>query len=812
MKKMYMIGNAHLDPVWLWTWQEGFQENKATCRSALDRLDEFPDAVFTSSSAQFYEWIEQNDPEMFKEITNRIKEGRWVLCGGWWIQPDCNIPSGESFARHALISQNYFKEKFGITVKTGYNVDSFGHQGMLPQILNLSGMENYVFMRPGPQEKGLPGRNFIWESDDGSRVYAFRIPFSYCTFGKLEEHMKACLEEYDAGVDELMCFYGVGNHGGGPTIENIRTVQKVKEEWKDVEVQLSDPDTYFADLKEKYPNLPIVHGDLQHHASGCYSAQSEIKRMNRKSENALLKAEKFSVLSEMMGAHPYPEEFQKGWKRVLFNQFHDTLAGSAIERAYTDARNEYGEAISIAGRNENNSLQAISFKIDIEKEEGMLPVVVFNPHSWNVKENVEVETGQFQNCCCGDNLLVKDMQGREIPCQMVASEAKVNGRMRVVFSAEIPALGYKTFKLYSCDKQEKHPMGNELVLENDKLSIRFDKATGAIASIWRKEEQVELCGGVLGRAAVMKDDSDTWSHDVVRFQNLEGYFAPASIKKTECGDVRTSIRVISKYNRSTLVQTYTLYKDEEMVRVSSRINWQEQFRCVKLQFPVNLDQYHGTYEIPFGHIEKSCNGEEEPMQRWMDMSGMQTDNHKLICGMSVLNDGKYSGSMERNRMDLTVLRSPVYAHHAPYVLEEEMDEYSFIDQGIQEFKYTLIPHMGSWKHSSVVQRAEELNQPCTAIIETCHKGAYPQEAGAVKVSRANIVMSALKKAENDDAYIARFYEIEGERTKADINFEFLGKTIQAEFGPYQIKTFRITSYPGEESVETDFMEWEMKNK
>ena len=165
MKKMYMIGNAHLDPVWLWPWQEGFQENKATCRSALERLNEYEDVIFTSSSAQFYEWIEKNDPEMFLEIEKRIREGRWVICGGWWVQPDCNIPCGESFARHALISQNYFKEKFGVTAKTGYNVDSFGHQGMMPQILQLSGMENYVFMRPSPQEKGLPARNFIWESD-----------------------------------------------------------------------------------------------------------------------------------------------------------------------------------------------------------------------------------------------------------------------------------------------------------------------------------------------------------------------------------------------------------------------------------------------------------------------------------------------------------------------------------------------------------------------------------------------------------------------------------------------------------------------
>ncbi len=805
MKKLYMIGNAHLDPVWLWTWQEGFQENKATCRSALDRLNEYKDVVFTSSSAQFYEWIEKNDPKMFAEIKARIKEGRWVLCGGWWVQPDCNIPSGESFARHALLSQNYFKEKFGVTARTGYNVDSFGHNGMIPQMLRLSGMENYVFMRPGPQEKGLPSRNFIWESDDGSRVLAFRLPYSYCTFGQLEDHMRACLEEFDPGMEELMCFYGVGNHGGGPTVENIETIHKIQKEWKNVEILFSDPDAYFDAIREKYTDLPVVHGDLQHHASGCYSAQSQIKRWNRKAENALLRAEKFGVLSEASGGQPYPDRFGEAWRRVLFNQFHDTLAGSAIERAYEDAGNEYGEALSIAARNENYSLQAISFDIHIEKEEEMLPVVVFNPHSWETQEMVEVETGFFHDTA-DRRFVVKDSENREIFCQQISTEAKVNGRVRLAFAARVPALGYATYRIFRTNQPEEKKTGNIPILENDRLRVCFDEKTGAVSSIWRKDTQTEFCDGVLGRAAVIRDTSDTWSHAVFRFQDVEGYFSPVSIKKTEDGPVRSSVRVISRYGNSTLVQTYTLYREEVVIRVSARVNWQEKFRCVKLQFPVKLDQYHGTYEIPFGNIEKACNGEEEPMQRWMDLTGMQTDNHKNICGLAVLNDGKYSGSMEKNRMDLTVLRSPVYAHHNPYVLEDEEEDYSYIDQGIQDFRYTLVPHMGSWKNSGIVQAAEELNQPCAVVIETYHAGKRPQKAEYLRVSDEHVVLSALKKADKGDGYIARFYETAGERVEVLMEWPLFGKQIRTVFEPYQIRTFRISEDPEKTVEETDFLE------
>ena len=184
-QKLHMIGNAHLDPVWLWQWQEGFQETKATFRSVLDRMSEYDDFVYTSSSAAMYEWVENNDPAMFEEIRQRISEGRWEIVGGWWIQPDCNIPNGESFVRQGLYGQRYFLEKFGVTAKVGYNVDSFGHNGMLPQILKKSGMDSYIFMRPMPSEKGLPGRLFLWESSDGSRVTSYRIPFEYLSWGRI---------------------------------------------------------------------------------------------------------------------------------------------------------------------------------------------------------------------------------------------------------------------------------------------------------------------------------------------------------------------------------------------------------------------------------------------------------------------------------------------------------------------------------------------------------------------------------------------------------------------------------------------------
>lgn len=808
MKKLHMIGNAHLDLVWLWPWQEGFQENKATFQSMLDRLDEYDDVVFTSSSAQCYEWVEHNDPAMFEKIARRIREGRWVLCGGWWVQPDCNIPCGESFARQALLGQNYFREKFGVTATVGYNVDSFGHHGMMPQLLRLSGLEHYVFMRPGPHEKGMPARNFIWESDDGSRVTAFRLPFTYCAWDDLEGHIRACEGEFDAGVDQLMSFYGVGNHGGGPTIANIEAVRALGEKFPDLDIRFSDPGRYFRELKDKEHLLPVVHGDLQHHASGCYSAHSEIKRMNRRSENSLLRAERFASLSAILGRSEYPADFEHAWKQVLLNQFHDTLAGSGIERAYDDSRNQLGEAISIADRNENNALQAISFAVDIPKEDSMLPVVVFNPHSWEANVPVEMESGMFGNLFRGSSFRVVDSDGNELPCQRIRPDAMTGGRWRIVFPAKIPALGHATFRVYVTDAAQPYTPSAcpANVLENERMRVRFCETTGHILSIYDKAADLELAGGPCARPVVMEDKSDTWSHAVFRFDKQIGEFSAVSVKKVEDGPVRSSVRVISKYGASTLVQTFTLYRGGTDLHVAAKVNWQEKFQCLKLRFPVNLDQYEPVYEIPFGVISRAAGGEEEAMQKWMDLSGLQHDD-KRVRGLAILNDSKYSAAIEGNVMDLMVLRSPVYAHHDPFVLEDEIDDYSFIDQGIQSFRYVIAPHMGGWREAGIVRKAQELNLPCPSVTETYHQGAMPQRMGSITIDAPNVLLSSFKRAHSGDGYVIRFYECHGQGAEVGVDLPCLGKTIRTAIRPWEIKTFAVSADPGAEPVELNLLEW-----
>ncbi|MDR2816309.1 MAG: twin-arginine translocation signal domain-containing protein [Proteiniphilum sp.] len=351
---MYMIGHGHIDPVWLWPWTEGVSVVLSTFRSALDRIKETRGVVFTSSSAQFYQWVADNNPGMLQEIRQRVKEGLWNVVGGWWVEPDMNIPSGEAMVRQGLYGQRTLEKLVGQRATVAFNADSFGHPGTLPQIIKKQGMENYVFMRPQKHEKTLPSNLFWWEGPDGSRVLTYRIPESY-NYGGDEDGMRNWVQKFteyakEHPVSMMMVFYGHGDHGGGPTKANIKGITQIQKEKDAPNVIFGNVDYYFKEVRA-LPELalPTVKDDLQHHAVGCYSAESEIKKNNRLSEAALVVAEKITAVGSMIWGAAYPkEDFTKAWKQVLFLQFHDSLAGSSLMAHSKDAREGYNYALNIA--------------------------------------------------------------------------------------------------------------------------------------------------------------------------------------------------------------------------------------------------------------------------------------------------------------------------------------------------------------------------------------------------------------------------------------------------------------------------------
>jgi alpha-mannosidase len=815
-RTLHMIGNAHIDPVWLWQWQEGFQEVLATFRSALDRMNEDPDFRFTASSAVFYTWVERVDPEMFAEIQARVAEGRWELVGGWWIEPDCNIPNGESFVRQGLYGQRYFRDRFGITAHVGFNVDSFGHAATLPQILRKSGLDAYVFLRPGPHEKGLPGRLFRWVSDDGSEVMAFRIPFEYLSWGgDLEPHVRRCAGEMRAPVDEFACFYGVGNHGGGPTRENLQSVRRLNAS-PDLPRLVFSTLTAFVDaVKAKAWPLPVVHGELQRHASGCYAAHSGIKYWNRRAEHTLARAEKWSAIASRVTGLPYPaEEFRRAWKAVLFNQFHDIMAGTSLEVAYEDAHHAYGQALTLADHALNDAVQSLAWNIRIPQDENVKPIAVFNPHPWASCVPVELEVGRIPQ-----GAVLTDETGAPVPFQRVQSHATAGGRSRVAAMIELPPLGYRVYRLWGEDPSvaptpETMPslIASETSLENDRFRLTFDPETGYLVSLYDKEAGVEVLAGPAACPVVIDDPSDTWSHDVLRFDKVIGTFHRTRMRVVEQGPVKAVLRVESAYGSSRLIQDFTLYQGHNVIDVHVKLDWRETLKMLKLRFPANVHFMKVTHSVPYGQIQRPANGEEEPIQGWVDVSGTARGTHTPY-GLSVLNDGKSSVDVSLQDIGLTVLRSPVYAHHTPALLDPDTD-YTYIDQGRQTFTYSLLPHRGSWEEAGTVHRAAELNErPVTLIAAARPEGTLPLADAFLELDRDNVMVTVLKEAEEGGALILRAYEIMGAQTHATLRFPRWHAVIEADFGPSEIKTFRLPIEPGTSRVaageitEVNLLEW-----
>jgi alpha-mannosidase len=826
---LHLIGNSHIDPVWLWQWPEGYQEIRATFRSALDRMREYPEFIFTCDSVAYYEWIAEIDPAMFEEIRERVAEGRWELVGGWWVEPDCNLPGGESFVRQALVGQRFFLEHFGRIATVGYNVDPFGHNAMLPQILRRAGIDSYVFMRPGPHELGLPGPLFWWESADGSRVLAYRLPHEYCAPREdLGNHLDKSIAQLPDHWAEMMAFYGVGNHGGGPTRENLDSIRRLDGVGAMPSLRHSTPAAFFGSVRDALrspDDLPTWQDELQHHAVGCYAAHSGIKRWMRRAENELATAESWATIADVETERPYPRgELGRAWRQVLFNQFHDTFGGTAIEPAYRDARDQLGEASSIANRVQNLAVQSIASRIAIPTEPGVTPIVVFNAEPWPVTAPVELEYGGLKP----DDRLVDDA-GAPVAFQSIQSYATVSAwRSRIVFEAALPPLGYRLYRMRPSAAAPGRTAlrASGTTLENDRLRLTIDPETGRLSSLVAKAaghggRDLELARSGGSRAAVVDDTSDTWGHRRLAYRDEIGAFEMTSVELVEMGPVRAIVRVNSSFGSSRLIEDYVLTAEASAVEVRVILDWHEHARLLKLRYAAPVDPPTATYEIPYGTIERPANGEEEPGERWVDVSGPITvdgggnrdgdggrdgvDAAPIVAGLAVLNDGKYAFDVAGGEIGVTAVRSPIYAHHEPAVPREGV-RYQFQDQGQQRYTLALVPHAGSWAEAGLTRRAIELNRRPTVLFESFHEGSLPAERAFVSIEPDHVVLGALKVAEDGDDLVVRLVETTGRSGDVRVRLPDWSRELAFEIRPYEIRTFRLARDRDAPAVETDLLE------
>lgn len=801
--KIHIVSNAHLDPIWLWRWQEGCGEVLQTFRSAVDRIKEYKGLVFTCSSASYYNWVEEIDPELFDEIKKLIKKGKWVPVNGWWVQPDCNMPSAESFARQALYSQLYYYEKFGITCKTGYNVDSFGQNAMLPQLLTQGGMKCYVMMRPDKNEnKEAPENLFWWDSPDGSRVLTYRIPYSYGVSGKrdIDRELPLLRERVENTGHGMMLFFGVGNHGGGPTKGDLDYLAELKKDGFE-ELEYSSPDDYFAETCAGLLDVPVWNKELQHHASGCYSATSMVKQLNRKAENWLASAEKWnSVAAKLTNLPAATKSFGDAWKEVCFNQFHDILCGCSIMEAYDDVRDSMGHAMHIAAVEENKALlkiaglvntwlDGVSDSVTCNERHHCRnlnfprPVIVFNPLSYEVEQPVRTYHPSAR---------VTDSDGNDVLFQNVRSSRSNDSHLDTVFNAKVPALGYATYWLWHADsdlgvfaKAETALKCDGLTIENEFIRVKFSDKTGGIISIVNKSNGTEYLGSESCVPTVFDNsEPDTWAHNIFKFDKVLGKMKLESIEVVESGDARIVVRTKHVYNGSYLKQDFVLHSGMEQIRVKCTALWQEPLTILKMPVTVSGDNPVSTYEIPGGFIERACNGEEDPALTWGDVSA---DGK----GIALISDSKYSYDCTGNTLSLTLLRNCIFADHysdRPYA------DFNYTDEGISRFEYAVYPHTEENGFGCVQRFAAAFNNRLVAVPVSYHKGSLPLKNSFISISKPNVSLMSVKFSEDGsgDAVI-RVCETDGKPVKTAIVCDILDAGFWADFNKFEIKTFRINA-------------------
>jgi alpha-mannosidase len=750
--KIHLIGNAHLDPAWMWRMDEGLAAFRATCRSALDRIREFPGFIFTCSSAAHYDFVERTDLKLFSEIQEAVRNGRWSVVGGWWVEPDCNLPSGESFVRQALLGQRYFESRFGKIATVGYNVDSFGHNANLPQLLRKAGLTSYVFMRPQQEEKELSTALFEWEAPSGDRVTTYRLPLHYSNHGQSTREKLEVLpqiEQYDASYD-WMIFFGVGDHGGGPTIVELKEIERMREMRGDLE--LSDPEQFFANIEKD--RLPVIHGEMQPHAIGCYSAHSEIKQLHRRAERALQQAERAQVLAQMHGISVTGRaQIEQAWKNVLFCEFHDLLGGVAIREACDDAVSMLREAISTSERLIREHLLSLTARIDTSAS--VDNVIVFNLTAHDREELVEFELWQpfdlgeeYQNAA----VYLRTTNGNEIATQRIESSGKIgDDRARFIAKVSVPAFGWTTFGI---ERNGKYELSG-------------------------KDEPCPLS---YTPAVVIRDDSDTWGHGVRSFTDHLRTFNLQSEQMIENGPLRKAWRISSTGPTSGMEEEYYIEPGSDVIELRVFLDWHEQHRILKLRFPHGCKSPQATYEIPFASIERPIGTQEWPGQSWVNVT--ERDGSR---GLTLVTDSKYSYSVDEQYIYVIVARSPLFAHHTPPHEIHRGERLRYQDQGEQEFRILLIPHNGHWS-GDVLPRFES---PLVCELESQHSGDLPKTFRGVLRKSNGIHIGAIKLAEDVNGVIVRAVEQAGKTGEESFELPLLKAKWSASFTPFEIKTFAI---------------------
>lgn len=770
----FCIGHTHIDVAWEWTLAQTREKILRSFSTVLALMKKYPEYKFMSSQAQLYKYLKTDAPELYAEVKEMVKQGRWEVEGGMWVEADCNLCSGESLVRQFLYGKRFMKEEFGVDSKILWLPDVFGYSAALPQILQKSGIDKFVTSKIGWNEMNkMPYDTFMWHGIDDTPVFTHFMtaqdkvkgcePATNVTYNaKLNANqLRGAYDRYQQKdlYDDVLITFGFGDGGGGPYAKDLEYFDRLKHGIPGTSTpKMAFSGEFFDDIKSKTennPKLPHWVGELylEFHR-GTYTSQAKNKKYNRKSEFMFQRAETLSLLSEHLNGYKYrKEDMQKSWEIILLNQFHDIIPGSSINEVYVDSHKQYEEIGEIGNSIIDDTTKAIAENVNGE-------YVVFNPHSFVNSGAVEVD---------GKYYFVKD----------------------------VPAKGYKAVELV--DEVSKVTATASL-LENDFFKITLDDK-GTFTSIFDKRNNREvLKNGARGNVLTAYEDYpreyDNWEMSSYYTEKSWEVDKVESVETVNEGE-RAGLKITKKFKNSTIVQTVFLYNNIDKIDFDTFIDWKESHIILKTAFPVDVNTNKATYDIQFGSVERPTHKNTSwDAARFEVCAHKYCDLSEFDYGVSLMNDCKYGHAIHNGVMSLTLLKCGTFP-------DPEADKCE------HTFTYSLYPHSSDYRTAGTIKKAYDLNVPMLCVKGG--NGSLPTEYSLFKVNKDNIIFETAKKAEDDDTIVLRGCEYFNKRTVANITFGFDVKkayicdmlenaqielavnnnSVSVEFNPYEIITLKI---------------------
>ncbi len=756
MEKVHLVCNSHIDPSWMWDYQEGIGVAVSTFYQAAEFFKEF-DYIFNHNESLLYEFVEQTDPALFARIQELVKAGKWHIMGGWYLQPDCNLPCGESFVRQIKLGRQYFSEKFGVRPTTAINFDSFGHSVGIVQILKKCGFDSYICCRPMPEMVELPARVFLWVGKDGSAIKTIRANDDSLYLSILGNGLEDVKRKMDmcGDTDVGLVLWGVGNHGGNPSRKDLRDITDLIAQSESVEIVHSTPEAYFA---EKEPRVEY-HKSMQPCLIGAYTSMNSVKQKNIQLETMLFNTEKLCAVAEMKGLYSKNQDsFTRAEKALCFLQFHDTMAGTVTEEAEKSALRRADCALDLLQDEFDKAYFALA-NLHSRAAEGAFPIFVFNPQPYERNTVVEaeflmpipVQTDDIQYT------VTVWQNGKKIPSQCIKELSNINydRRKRIAFRCDLAPLDLTRvdFTVEVTPKVWKIEHTGDILFEDQHKSIRISATTGLMES-YQIDGRELLAGG--GFQPIMYEDNadpwgwymDTIGKNPVSFTLSDCTKAPfaglKNVQVVEDGDVLTVVESFFECGSSFVKLQYKLYKGLPYTDVTAEVLWNEEQKALKLALPTLLK---GDFigQIPFGTDVFPKDGSEQPAHRFVGIRDKEN-------ALALYNNCTYGFACEDSTMFATLLRGAAYVAHPidgrPLIKENR--HLNYIEQGKHTFRFRIS-----------YDRAEELENHAaefvggTYAINYFPHGSEKTFKGVLQIDNPAVSLVAFYREEN--GYVLRLF-------------------------------------------------------